>query len=139
GRATEVRVLVEDCLAGVGEQCPGGGLHAVRLAPAVPGPALLVEIADVAHAVPPGAAVLDLRERRLPFAPEIFAGDDRAFDDQLANPAAWEDQPFVPGRNHLVGDPDDPKRDARKRSAHASPLAGAGEGSGIPQDFARGD
>src|SRR2546422_2997533 len=131
GRAKHIRVLIEDRLAGVGEERAGFGLHPVGLAPAVPDTALLVEIADVPHAVPPGVAVLDLGECGIPFTPKIFAGDDGAFDDQLADLAAWEDQSVVPGWNHLVGDADDPQSDPRKRPADAGALAGAGEYGGL--------
>src|SRR2546426_12375880 len=85
GRAKHARVLVEDRLAGVREERAEGGLHAVRRAPAIPDPVLLAQVANIAHAVPPGVAVLDFGERGIPFAPKIFAGDDRAFDDQLAD------------------------------------------------------
>src|SRR5438309_5498626 len=126
GRATHVPVLVEDRLAGVGEQRAGCGLHPVALAPAVPDPALLVQVANIAHAVPPGVAVLDLGESAIPLAPKIFAGDDGAFDDQLADPAVWKDQPVVPGWERLVGDADDPQGDSRKQLADTGPFAGAG-------------
>src|SRR5206468_11813565 len=108
---------VENRLAGISEERAGGGLHAIRRAPAIPDPALLVQVANIAHAVPPGVAVLDLGVCGIPFAPKICAGNDRAFDDQLADLAAWEDQPVVPGWNHLVGDADDLQGDPRKRPA----------------------
>src|SRR5437879_12193318 len=72
GRAKHARVLVEDRLAGVSEERAEGGLHAVRRAPAIPDPVLLVQVANIAHAVPPGAAVLDLGERGSPLAPKRF-------------------------------------------------------------------
>src|SRR5438270_13953764 len=117
GRAKYVRVLVKDRLAGVGEERAGGGLHPVALAPAVPEPALLVQVANIAHAVPPGVAVLDFGERGIPLALKIFTGDDGAFDDQLADLAVWEDQPVVPGWDRLICDADDPQGDFRKQPA----------------------
>src|SRR5207245_5100254 len=90
-------------------------------------------------AVPPVVAVLDFGERGIPFVPKICAGDDGAFDDQLADLAALEDQPVVPGWDRLVGDEDDPQGDTRKQPADTGALAGAGEYGGFAQDFTCGD
>src|SRR5439155_26451307 len=83
--------------------------------------------------------VLDLGERAILLAPKILAGDDGAFDDQLADLAVWKDQPVVPGWDRLVGDADDPQGDSRKRPADTGPFAGAGLRGGVTQDVARGD
>src|SRR5437660_10690126 len=68
GRAKYVRVLAKDRLAGVGEKRAGGGLHPVALAPAVPDTALPVQVANIAHAAPPGVAVLYSGDHGVPFA-----------------------------------------------------------------------
>src|SRR2546425_8397027 len=62
-----------------------------------------------------------------------------SFDDQLADLAAWENQPVVPGWNRLVGDADDLQGDPRKWPADTGALAGAGACGDLAQDFTCGD
>ena len=85
GRAEDLRMLVENRLAGNGVERLVFRDHAMRLAAAEPKSALLVEIADVTHAVPEAVAVRDFRQGRLFRAMKIGACDDRAADDDFTD------------------------------------------------------
>src|SRR5207249_8880109 len=71
GGAKHARVLVENRLAGISEERAGGGLHAIRRAPAIPDPALLAQVANIAHGVPPGVAVPECGARGMPYSPDM--------------------------------------------------------------------
>ena len=81
-------MLIKDRLARNRVHRPAGRQHAMGHAPAEPKPLLLVEIADVSHAMPDLLAVGDFRQRVPLGAGHILARHDRSADDQLADFAA---------------------------------------------------
>ena len=92
GRAQQVGVLVEDGLALVGEQDFLAGIDALGDTAAVPEPALAVQDADVAHAVPGATFVVgQLGHLGIRVAAPVCIGAGRTGHDDLARHAALHD------------------------------------------------
>ena len=81
------------------------------------------EIADVAHAVPEGLAVANFVESVGVGARDIFGGDHRAADDELADFAGRQFLGLGDRGDGIVGDADDLPVDAGKVAADAGARA----------------
>src|SRR5262249_48970503 len=100
---------VKDSFDGFREERPCRRDNALRLPPAVPHAPLVVEIADVAHAMVEAAVVWvrNLGERRGVQTVVIRGRDPWPFDGDLADLAMRHSQIVDPLVNWLVGNPHD--------------------------------
>ncbi len=130
--ATQLR---EDGLAGLGEVGLALRDDAVRLPAEEPEAALLVEAAEVAHAVPEAVLVLDLRERRLLGPGVVAPRDDGAADGDLADLARGREEVLRPASDRIVRDLDDLDLDLARGSPDARPEALLGEGARLREDL----
>jgi hypothetical protein len=108
------------------------GEHALRLAPAKPQAAVVVEPAQVAHAMHDaldavGAGLADLRQHGGFRAAEVGIGGGRPADGDFAQLAGRQLQVRAPLRDRGVGDRDDAHAVGRHRAADAGAGAALGE------------
>ena len=129
---------VEHRLGLFGVQRAGGGFHALGLAPAEPQPALLVEPADIAHAVHDALAAVvlhfaDLGRGRGLRAVVVAVGGGGAGHGDLADLARRQLAHAAPFRDRCVVDGDDAHHVRRHHAAHAGTGAGLGGCAGVLQ------
>src|SRR5690606_14778519 len=131
GRAVHVRMHVEHRLDLFGVERAVGGFDAVRLATAEPQPPLVVEPAQVAHAVddavlPATRRLADLGQPRLRLAVEVGVGHARPGHGDLADFAIGHGQLVGPVVDRLVADADDAHPVRRHRPTDAGARAALG-------------
>ncbi len=107
GGSKNIRVRVEDRFAGDGKKRFVLRLNPLALAPAKPEPALMIEIAEVAHPVADNRTIFDLRELGVMGSVVVLEGYLRPLDDNLPHFTGGQFQVLVPNPDGIVVDTDD--------------------------------
>ncbi len=111
----------------------------MRFAAAEPEFVLLIEVADVSHAMPEGVSVGNFGERGGFWSSVVFPSSGRTANDDFADLSEWQWSGVVDGRDGLIGSFDNSDIDVTEGSTDAGSFADGGECGSVIEDLPGAD